>query len=135
MRSLGADHVIDYTQVDYTQQSERYDVVMDNVMNHKPSESARVLAADGVLLPNSIGTHPWLGTLPSMAFAGLFKSKQWRTVHCVPSRKNLGGLGALMQAGAVKVVIDRTYPLAEAGKAVAHMVSKRARGQVVITAS
>ena len=134
VRSLGASHVIDYTRTSYPEQDARYDVVMDNVMNHPPSVSARVLTANGVLLPNSIGTHKWLGTLPSMAFAALFKSRQWRSTQFVPSRKNLEDIGALIQSGAVKVVIDETYPLAHAGKAVAHMVSRRARGQIVISA-
>ena len=61
VRSLGASHVIDYTRTSYPEQDARYDVVMDNVMNHPPSVSARVLTANGVLLPNSIGTHKWLG--------------------------------------------------------------------------
>jgi NADPH:quinone reductase-like Zn-dependent oxidoreductase len=52
----------------------------------------------------------------------------------VTSRKNLEDLAALLESGAVKVVIDKTYPLAKAGEAVAHMVSRRARGQIVITA-
>jgi NADPH:quinone reductase-like Zn-dependent oxidoreductase len=68
-----------------------------------------------------------------MAFGALFKSRQWRTIQFVPSRKNLEDIGALIQSGAVKVVIDRTYPLAHAGQAVAHMVSRRARGQIVIS--
>ncbi|OJH33382.1 NAD(P)-dependent alcohol dehydrogenase [Cystobacter ferrugineus] len=134
VRSLGASHVIDYTRTSYPEQDARYDVVMDNVMNHPPSVSARVLTANGVLLPNSIGTHKWLGTLPSMAFGALFKSRQWRTIQFVPSRKNLEDIGALIQSGAVKVVIDKTYPLAQAGKAVAHMASRRARGQIVLSA-
>jgi len=132
VRSLGAQHVIDYTQASYPELDARYDVVMDNVMNHPASVSAGVLAEEGVLLLNSIGAHEWLGTLPSMAYAALFKSRRWRTIRFVPSRKNLEDIGALLQSGAVRVVIDRTYPLADAGKAVAHMLSRRARGQVVI---
>lgn len=131
VRSLGAHHVIDYTKTSYPEEDARYDVVMDNVMNHPPSVSARVLTPNGVLLPNSIGTDRWLGTLPSMAFAGLFKSRS--TIQYLPSRKNIEDIGALIQSGAVKVVIDETYPLAHAGEAVAHMVSRRARGQIVIS--
>lgn len=133
VRSLGADRVIDYTQTSYLEEPERYDVVMDNVMNHAPSATAKVLTPDGVLLPNSIGSGKWFGALPSVAFGALFNSKRWRSVEYVPSRKNLEDLGALLESGAVKVVIDKSYALAQAGEAVAHMVSRRARGQVVIT--
>ncbi|MDP1921982.1 MAG: zinc-binding dehydrogenase, partial [Myxococcales bacterium] len=82
---------------------------------------------------NSIGSGNWVGALPSVAFGALFRSKQWRTVDYVPSRKNLEDLGALLASGAVKVVIDKSYALAQAGDAVAHMVSRRARGQIVIS--
>jgi NADPH:quinone reductase-like Zn-dependent oxidoreductase len=132
VRSLGAHHVIDYTTTSYPTQDARYDVIMDNVMNHPASESARALTPEGVLLMNSIGTHRWLGTLPGMVFAALFKSRQRRTVQFVPSRENLEAIAAMLKSGAVRVVIDQTYPLADAGKAVAHMVSRRARGKVVI---
>lgn len=75
-RSLGADRVIDYTQTSYLDEAERYDVVMDNVMNHAPSATSRVLTPNGVLLPNSIGDGRWFGALPSVAFGALFRSKQ-----------------------------------------------------------
>ncbi|MBT4711259.1 MAG: NAD(P)-dependent alcohol dehydrogenase, partial [Alphaproteobacteria bacterium] len=55
VRSLGADHVIDYTADDFTQGAARYDVILDNVVNHPPAMTARALAPGGVLLPNSVG--------------------------------------------------------------------------------
>lgn len=133
VRSVGADHVIDYTQTNYADGDARYDVVMDNVLNHAPSTSARVLAPGGVLLLNSIGDPAWLGSLPTMAYAALFKAKQWRTTQFKPSRENLEALRALLESGAVRVVIDSVYPLEAAGQAVAHMASRRARGKVVLT--
>lgn len=55
LRSLGADHVIDYTEDDFTRGDRRYDLVLDNVMDHPPRSTARVLAPAGVLIPNSVG--------------------------------------------------------------------------------
>jgi NADPH:quinone reductase-like Zn-dependent oxidoreductase len=65
VRSLGADHVIDYTTEDFTQGRQRYDVILDNVLNHPPKTTARVLAPAGMLIPNSIGyTGGLLAGLP-----------------------------------------------------------------------
>lgn len=132
VRSLGADHVIDYTVQDYTQGEARYDVLFDNVMNHAPAVSAAVLAPGGRFIPNSIGSNRWVGSLPQMVRAGLFKPSGWSTVEYQPRRADLEAIAALLASGAVRVLIDRTYPLEQAGAAVAHMASRRARGKVVI---
>jgi NADPH:quinone reductase-like Zn-dependent oxidoreductase len=132
VRSLGADRVIDYTREDYTEGDARYDVILDNVMNHAPSASARVLAPGGLLLPNSIGTNRWVGSLPAMVLGKLFNAGQRPSVDYLPGRANLTALAEMLEAGSVRVVIDGTFPLQDAGRAVARMVSKRARGQIVI---
>lgn len=132
VRSLGARDVIDHTQARYPEMGARYDVVMDNVMNHRPSESARALREGGVLLLNSIGEGAWFGALPRVALAVLLDARRCRTVQYLPSRENLDGLAALMRAGSVRTVIDRTYALADVGEAVAHMLTRRARGKVVV---
>ena len=83
-------------------------------------------------IPNSIGTDPWLGNLPQMIYAGLFKPAGWALVDYRPSQENLRALAALLASGAVRVVVDRRYPLEQAGAAVAHMLSHRARGKIVV---
>jgi NADPH:quinone reductase-like Zn-dependent oxidoreductase len=133
--SLGAAHVVDYTQEDFTRGEARYDVVLDNVLNHPPSATARVLAPGGTLIPNSVGTTGGLlAGLPRMARAALMGkgSTNVRFVTFVVNRENLEALVALLEPGDVKAVVDRVYPLDEAAAAVAHMLGHHARGNVVI---
>jgi NADPH:quinone reductase-like Zn-dependent oxidoreductase len=135
VRSLGADHVIDYTEEDFTRGAQRYDVILDNVLNHPPSATAQVLAPNGVLIPNSAGnTGGFFGSLPRMARAAIMArgSTDVRFVTCVVNRENLNAIAALLESGDVKVVIDKIYPLGEAATAVAHMLGHHARGNVVI---
>jgi NADPH:quinone reductase-like Zn-dependent oxidoreductase len=135
VRSLGADHVIDYTKENFTRGERRYDVILDNVMNHRPSATAQVLSASGIFIPNSVGnTGGLFAGLPRMARAAVmgWGSTNVRFVSCVVNRENLDALAALLESGAVKVVIDKVYPLGDAANAVAHMLAHHARGKVVI---
>src|ERR687895_505395 len=137
LRSLGADHVIDYTKEDFTREEPRYDVSLDNVMNHPPSKTARVLTPTGIFIPNSIGnTGGLFAGLPRMARAALMGrgSTNVRLVTLVVKRENLEALAALLESGDVKVVIDKVYSLSQAADAVAHMLGHHARGKVVIAA-
>jgi NADPH:quinone reductase-like Zn-dependent oxidoreductase len=136
VRSLGADHVVDYTQEDFTDGERRYDVILDNVVNHPPSRTRRVLTPTGRLLPNSVGnTGGLFAGLPRMARAALMgKGKtDVRFVTCTVNRDTLNALAELIESGRVRVVVDRVYPLEEAGKAVAHMLGHHAAGKVAIT--
>ena len=137
LRSLGADHVIDYTKEDFTRGDRRYDVILDNVMNHRPSKTARVLTPTGIFIPNSVGnTGGLFAGLPRMARAALMGrgSTNVRLVTLVVNRENLEALAALLEPRDVKVVIDKVYPLSQAADAVAHMLGHHARGKVVIAA-
>ncbi len=137
VRSLGASHVIDYTEEDFTRSEHRYDIVLDNVMNRPPKATARVLTPTGMLIPNSIGNKGgFFAGLPRMARAALMGRgstdvqfvKNWVVNH-----ENLDALATLLESGDVKVIIDKTYPLSEAANAVAHMLGHHAKGKVVIT--
>ncbi|MGH3019737.1 MAG: NAD(P)-dependent alcohol dehydrogenase [Gaiellaceae bacterium] len=135
VRSLGADEVVDYTKEDFTRGAGRFDVILDNVLNHSPKATARALTPDGVLMPNSVGnTGGMFAGLPRMARAAVMGkgSTDVRFVPCVVSRENLDALAGLLGSGAARVVIDKVYPLAEAGSAVAHMLGHHARGKIVI---
>jgi NADPH:quinone reductase-like Zn-dependent oxidoreductase len=137
LRSLGADHVINYTKEDFTRDERRYDVILDNVMNHPPSKTARVLTPTGIFIPNSIGnTGGLFAGLPRMARAALMGrgSTNVRLVTLVVNRENLEALTAFLESAAVEVVIDKVYPLSHAADAVAHVVGHHARGKVAIAA-
>jgi NADPH:quinone reductase-like Zn-dependent oxidoreductase len=136
VQSLGADHVIDYTEEDYTRGARRYDVVLDNVLNHPPSATAKVLAPDGTFIPNSVGdTGGVLGSLPRVARALMMTkwgSTDVRSVVCVVNRENLDALATILASGDVKVIIERTYVLNDAASAITHMAGHRARGKIAI---
>ncbi len=135
VRSLGADYVIDYTRQDFTQSQQRYDVILDNVLNHPPKAVARLLTPQGVFIPNSIGnTGGLLAGLPRMARAALMGkgATNVRFIRLAINHQNLGALLHLLESGAVKVVIDRTYPLDEAASAIAHVQRHHASGKVAI---
>ncbi len=137
VRSLGAHHVIDYTSEDFTRGQPRYDVVLDNVLNHPPKATARILAPGGLLIPNSLGyTGGLLAGLPRTARAvlmGLGRTKV-RTVTPKVNRENLTALLRLLESGQVRVIIDRAYPLDQAAKAVAQVLEHHAGGKIAITA-
>lgn len=136
VRSLGADHVIDYTEQDFTRSTQRYDVILDNVLNHSPKAVARLLAPHGVLIPNSIGnTGGLLAGLPRLARATLMGkgATNVRFTTLTVNRENLGALVRLLETGEVRVVIDRTYPFDKAASAVAHVLEHHASGKVAIT--
>ena len=136
VRSLGADHVIDYTKEDFTQGRQRFDVILDNVLNHPPKAAARVLAPDGMLIPNSIGyTGGLFAGLPRMARAVLMGlgSTTVKLVSPAVNRENLDALLRLLESGEVRVVIAQTYPLDQAAGAVTHMLEHHPNGKIAIT--
>jgi NADPH:quinone reductase-like Zn-dependent oxidoreductase len=136
VRSLGAEHVIDYTQEDFTRGTDRYDLVLDNVLNHPPSATARVLAPGGVLMPNSVGnTGGLLAGLPRMARAALMRlgSTRVQFVNWKVDRESLKSLAAFLGSGDAQVIISEAYALADAAEAVAHMLGHHAVGKVAIT--
>lgn len=135
VHSLGADHVIDYTMQDFTQSEERYEVILDNVLNHSPKATARLLAPNGVLIPNSIGnTGGLLAGLPRMAGAALMGkgATNVKFVKLAVNRENLNALVRLLETDKVRVVIEHIYPLDKTANAVAHVLEHHASGKVAI---
>jgi NADPH:quinone reductase-like Zn-dependent oxidoreductase len=135
VRSLGADHVVDYTNQDFTDSRERYDVILDNVLNHSPKAAARLLAPNGILIPNSIGnTGGLLAGLPRMARAALMGkgATNVKFVTLAVNRENLNALVSLLQTDKVRVIIEQTYPFDKTASAITHVLEHHATGKVAI---
>src|SRR5213080_5586154 len=141
VRSLGADHVIDYTKEDFTKSDQRYDVILDNVANHSISEYRRVLTPKGkyIMIGGGSGAKDWQGLFGMMTrpFKAMllkpFVSQEMGMMLTDPKQNDLVVLADLMQSGKVKPVIDRTYTLEQLPDAVRYVEEGHARGKVVIT--
>lgn len=134
VRSIGADHVIDYTQEDFTERGPRYDFILDNVGNHSLSQTRRALTPTGKLQPNG-GGHSGgaLGTVIKAMVMSMFVRQQLRPSIKFQNHEDLVALKELVEAGKVTPVIDGSYPLDETRRAIGHVGSGHAKGTVVIT--
>src|SRR5438876_671736 len=137
VRSIGAEHVIDYTKVDFTRTGQRYDFILDNVANRSLSDLRRALTPKGMLVPNGGGfDHRWVasgGRLIKAKLSFAFVSQTVRTFIAKSKQENLLVRRELIEAGKVTPVIDRTYPLSETPQAIAYVGQGHARGKVVVT--
>jgi NADPH:quinone reductase-like Zn-dependent oxidoreductase len=137
VRSIGADHVIDYTKVDFTRTGQRYDFILDNVANRSLSDLRNALTPKGTLVPNGGGfNHRWIASAGRIVGAKLsfaFVGQSVVTFIASPKQENLAALSEFLEAGKVTPVIDRTYPLSEARQAIDHVGGGHARGKVVIS--
>jgi NADPH:quinone reductase-like Zn-dependent oxidoreductase len=134
---LGADHVVDYTQQDFTRSGQRYDVIIDNVGNHSMRAVRRVLAPDGIYVRVGGPKHdPWLGPVLGFATAplmSLVSSQQFVVLLAQMNEADLLVLRDLMQIGKVRPIIDRSYALEDIPAAIRYLETQRARGKVVVT--
>jgi len=139
VRSLGADHVIDYTKEDFAKGEQRYDVILDNVPNHSLSECRRILNPNGKYVmiggggPNDSRWIGPFGRVINTMILSPFVSQKMGMMMADPSQKDLAVLAVMMQSGKVKPVIDRTYKLSEVPEAIRYLEQGHARGKVVIT--
>jgi NADPH:quinone reductase-like Zn-dependent oxidoreductase len=135
VRSLGADHVIDYTQEDFTQNDQRYDLILDMGGNRSLSQLKRALRPGGTLV--SVGSEQgnrWVGGrgwIQSMLLSRFVRSL--RPLASDPNHADLQFLKELAETGEVTPVIDKTYPLSQAPDAVGYLRTGQARGKIVIT--
>jgi NADPH:quinone reductase-like Zn-dependent oxidoreductase len=138
VRSLGADHVVDYTREDFTESKQRYDVVLDIAASRPLAEVRRVLAPAGVLVGVGAANADrlWFGPLARpLTMAALSSVARQTLVPMLarPKRGDLAVLRAMLEDGQIVPVIDRMYPLAEVPDAIRYAERGHARGKVVIT--
>lgn len=137
VRLIGADHVIDYTQEDFTKTGHRYDVILDMIGNHSLSALRQALTNDGTLvLVGGPDTGRWLGPLTGLFKAVVmswFVSQKLRPCLAQPRKEDLTLMQDLLATGKVSPVVDRIYPLTEVAAAVRYLEEGHARGKVVVT--
>jgi NADPH:quinone reductase-like Zn-dependent oxidoreductase len=139
VRSLGADHVIDYTKEDFTKAKQLYDLVVDNVGNRPLLECRRVLKPNGIFVLVGGGGPKEQGLIGPMAkpikamLLSPFVSQKIMMILAQLNHDDLAFLADLMQSGKVKPVIDRTYKLSEVPEAILYLEEGHARGKVVIS--
>lgn len=139
VRSIGADHVIDYTREDFTKTDQRYDLIYDLVNNHSFSERRHVLTPNGICVMVGLGGSGWhdeswsrLGGALTTLVRSRFVNQKFVFFLANLNRSDLKGLADLMESGKVTPVIDRTYKLSEVPQALTYLEQGHARGKVVI---
>jgi NADPH:quinone reductase-like Zn-dependent oxidoreductase len=137
VRSLGADHVIDYTEHDFAADDRRYDVVLDNVGNRTLSDCRRVLTPKGTfVVVGGSKKGKLLGPIKRLVAAKVrfaFASQRSVSFIAKETRDDLQALVELIESGQVRSVIDRRYPLSNVADAVRYLAEGHASGKVVIS--
>ncbi|HYN90226.1 MAG TPA: NAD(P)-dependent alcohol dehydrogenase [Ardenticatenaceae bacterium] len=136
IRSLGADHVIDYTREDFTRLGQRYDLILDVAANRSLLEYRRVLDANGILVLVGAPDGRWLGPVARPLGAlvlSRFVSQKMLPFLAKQTKGDLAALKELIEAGKITPVVDRIYPLSQTPDAIRYLETGHARGKVVIT--
>jgi NADPH:quinone reductase-like Zn-dependent oxidoreductase len=135
VRSVGANHAIDYTKEDFTQSRQQYDLILVMGGNHSLSQLKRALRPGGILVP--VGTEAgnrWVGGkawIQAMLLSRLVR--HLRPLAAKPNQADLQFLTELIQAGKITPVIDKTFPLSEVPDAIRYLHEGRPSGKIVIT--
>lgn len=141
VRSLGAERVIDYTREDFTRGGEQWDIIFDVPGNHPFRDIRRALDPRGgyiLIGHDAFGAtgHRWVGSIPRMlglmARSSVTPQLRGGSLASPDKRKLLDTLAELLETGQLRVVVDRTYPLAEAPEALRYLISGQAKGRVAI---
>lgn len=136
VRSLGADHVIDYTEKDFTQSGQQYDLILDMSGKRSLSDLRRLLSPNGtIVLVGGESGGRWFGTADRWLHAALlspFVRHKLRPLATKPNKPDLLFVRDLVEAGQLKPLIDRTFQLSEVPDAFRYLTAGRARGKIVI---
>jgi NADPH:quinone reductase-like Zn-dependent oxidoreductase len=134
--SLGADRAIDYTREDFTQGTERYDVIIDNVGNHPLRGYRRALEPEGILvIVTGPKADPWLGPVARVAWSTLsdpLVSQSYVTLFAQLNQQDLAVLRDMLEAGTLRSIVDRRFHLAEVPEAIAYLEQGRTRGKNIV---
>ena len=128
VRAIGADHLIDYTQEDFTQNGHQYDLIFDTVGNHSVAEYKRVLKENGrfvtaAFLPSLIILGPWIS---------MTEGKHMSNMMATPNQKDLDVMKELFETNQVIPIIDKCYPLSDVPEALRYLGEGHAKGKVII---
>ena len=139
VRSIGADHVIDYTKEDFTKGNQRYDLIYDLVGNHSFSERRRILNPNGICVMAGLGGAGWHEGFASRLLGELngylrsrFTTQKFIAYIAQFNKADMLILADLMQSGKVTPVIDRTFKFSETADALRYLETGHARGKVVV---
>ena len=132
-RSMGADHVIDYTKEDFTQNGQHYDLIVAANGNRSISEYKRALRPNGTYVVTGGSKKQTYQAMLLGPWISMTGTKKMGNLMAKPNTKDLGFVKELLEAGKVIPVIDRRYPLSETAEALRYLEAGRARGKVVIT--
>jgi NADPH:quinone reductase-like Zn-dependent oxidoreductase len=137
VRALGAEHVIDYTQEDFTHSGQKYDLIFQLAGTLSPSECRSALTSNGTLLISSGESEgSWIGPLDRVIKALVlspFVSQKMASFTVKPNREDLQLLKQFIEDGTITPVIDRSYPLAQVPEAIRYLEEGHAQGKVVIS--
>ena len=137
VRSIGADHVVDYSKEDFTKTDQKYDVIFDAIGNHSLSECRRALTPKGALvMVGGPDNGHWLGPLAGvlhMIVLSWFVGQRLIPFLAHLDKDDLHVMQEFLEAGKITPVIDRSYPLSEVSAAIRYLEAGHARGKVVIT--
>ncbi|MBT8212841.1 MAG: NAD(P)-dependent alcohol dehydrogenase, partial [Acidimicrobiia bacterium] len=135
-RSIGADTVIDYKNQDYTEMVRDADILFDNVGNRPWSDTSKVLAEGGINVAVTGPKKRWLGPLRSMLFRKVqsrFGAKRMTWFTASTTRADLETLAGMLEAGAIKPVIEKVYVLDEVPEALTHLSQGHAKAKLVVS--
>ena len=136
VRSIGADHLIDYTQQDFTRTGQRYDLILEMAGNRSLADLRRALTPKGTLvLVGGSGGRWFMGTGRTIraVLVSPFVGQRLRSFFSKPRGEDLVVLQELLEAGKLTPVIDRTFPLSETAEAIRYVGERSTQGKTVIT--
>jgi NADPH:quinone reductase-like Zn-dependent oxidoreductase len=137
VESIGADHVIDYSNEDFTKSGHRYDLILDTVGNHSQTSLRRVLEPEGIFVSiGSVDMGDWIGPLTDLgklSLGSMFRNQKMKSLLATRKKADLLAVKELLESGDVTPVIDQRFVLADVPDALRYQGEGHARGKTVIT--